>query len=269
MNIPRILAVVLMATALGACSSNRTTVIDEPSTVDGLQPVRVKNMEAVYRRPGADFSQYRRLLIRDVDIAFSQGWERSQNSATRTWSSADSERIKRELASLFASTVRRELEVEGGYEIVKEPGQDVLEIRPSIIDLYINAPDLSRTEPGIVRRYTTDAGRMTLVAELRRRRYEIEDADDIYAERLTVTANFDGELQLDELNRALDRLPRTQKEALLLACAGGLPYGRVADVCGVAIGTVKSRIARGRAELIDRMGERWMSADVSRSDAKH
>ncbi|HEY5757247.1 MAG TPA: DUF3313 family protein [Steroidobacter sp.] len=167
MNIPRILAVVLMATALGACSSNRTTVIDEPSTVDGLQPVRVKNIEAVYRRPGADFFQYRRLLIRDVDIAFSQGWERSQNSATRTWSSADSERIKRDLASLFASTVRRELEVEGGYEIVKEPGQDVLEIRPSIIDLYINAPDLSRTEPGIVRRYTTDAGRMTLVAELR------------------------------------------------------------------------------------------------------
>lgn len=158
---------VLMATALGACSSNRTTVIDEPSTVDGLQPVRVKNIEAVYRRPGADFFQYRRLLIRDVDIAFSQGWERSQNSATRTWSSADSERIKRDLASLFASTVRRELEVEGGYEIVKEPGQDVLEIRPSIIDLYINAPDLSRTEPGIVRRYTTDAGRMTLVAELR------------------------------------------------------------------------------------------------------
>ncbi|HEY5757246.1 MAG TPA: sigma-70 family RNA polymerase sigma factor [Steroidobacter sp.] len=109
-------------------------------------------------------------------------------------------------------------------------------------------------------------------SELRRRRYEIEDADDIYAERLTVTANFDGELQLDELNRALDRLPRTQKEALLLACAGGLPYGRVADVCGVAIGTVKSRIARGRAELIDRMGDSWMSADVPpphARDARH
>lgn len=167
MNISQIVAVLLMATALGACSSNRTTVIDEPSTLEGLQPVRVKNIQAVYRKPGADFSQYRRLLIRDVDISFSRGWERNQNSATRTWSSADSERIKRDLASLFASTARRELEVEGGYEIVTEPGQDVLEIRPAIIDLYINAPDLSRSEPGIVRRYTTDAGRMTLIAELR------------------------------------------------------------------------------------------------------
>jgi hypothetical protein len=53
---------------------------------------------------------------------------------------------------------------EGGYEIVSEARQDVLEIRPSIIDLYINAPDLSPTAPGIVRSYTTDAGRMTLVA---------------------------------------------------------------------------------------------------------
>lgn len=167
MNIRRIVAVAVVATALISCSSNRTTVIDAPSTLEGLQPVRIGNIDAVYKKPGADFSQYRRLLIRDVDIAFSRGWEHSQNSATRTWSSADSERIKGELASLFARTVRRELELEGGYEIVQEPGQDVLEIRPSIIDLYVNAPDLSRTEPGIVHRYTTNAGRMTLVAELR------------------------------------------------------------------------------------------------------
>lgn len=64
MNAPRILAVGLVAIAIGACSSTRTTVIDEPSTLEGVQPVSVKNIEAVYRKPGADFSQYRRLLIR-------------------------------------------------------------------------------------------------------------------------------------------------------------------------------------------------------------
>lgn len=150
---------------LAACSS--TTAIDEPSTLEGLRRVDVPNIDAVYLRPDVDLSQYDRVLIRDVDIAFSHGWERNQQSATSRWTSEDSERIKRELAELFARTVRQELDVEGGYRIVDEPGQGVLEIRPSIVDLYINAPDLSRTEPGIVRRYTTDAGRMTLIAELR------------------------------------------------------------------------------------------------------
>ncbi|HVF17078.1 MAG TPA: hypothetical protein VNA21_09205 [Steroidobacteraceae bacterium] len=75
---------------------------------------------------------------RDVDIAFGRGWERNQRSATSDWSREDSERIERELAELFAETARRELQVEGGYEIVSEAGQDVLEIRLSIIDLYIN-----------------------------------------------------------------------------------------------------------------------------------
>lgn len=104
-------------------------------------------------------------------------------------------------------------------------------------------------------------------SEFRRRRFEIEDSDDLHAARLTVTPNFDVELQLDELNRALDRLPPTQREALLLVCASGLPYERAADVCGVAIGTIKSRIARGRAELLDRLGEGAMTADVPLFDA--
>lgn len=166
-DIAKSLLLPLAAIALAACSATRTTSIDEPSTQEGLEPVQVRNIDAVYKKPGVDLSQYRRLLIRDVDIAFSRGWERTQKSATRNWSSEDSERIKRELAELFEETARRELEVEGGYEIVDEPAQDVLEIRPSIIDLYINAPDRSLTEPGRVRSYTLEAGRMTLVAELR------------------------------------------------------------------------------------------------------
>jgi hypothetical protein len=163
----QVISLSLAPIILAACSATSTTAIDEPSTHEGLQPVQVRNIDAVYQRPGVNYSQYRRLLIRDVDIAFSRGWERNQKSATSTWSREDSERIKRDLADLFARTVRRELETEGGYEVVSAPGQDVLEIRPSIIDLYINAPEPSRTDAGIVRRYTMEAGRMTLVAELR------------------------------------------------------------------------------------------------------
>jgi len=164
----RPLSSILIASAiLSGCVATRSTPIDEPSTLEGLQRVQVDGIDAVYRRPNADFSQYRRLLIRDADIAFSRGWERDQNSATNSWTQEDSERIRKDLRDLFAEVAKQELQTRGGYELVSQPGPDVLEIRPSIVDLYIAAPDTSRTEPGIVRRYTTDAGRMTLIAELR------------------------------------------------------------------------------------------------------
>jgi hypothetical protein len=159
--------VLLACVFLGGCAASRTTPIDEPSTLEGLQRVRVDGIDAVYRRPDANFSQYRRLLIRDVDIAFTRGWEQQQNSATRSWTQEDSDRIRHDLRELFTEVAKRELQSRGGYELVNQPGPDVLEIRPSIIDLYIAAPDTSRTDTGIVRRYTTDAGRMTLIAELR------------------------------------------------------------------------------------------------------
>jgi hypothetical protein len=157
----------LLAATLVACSSTRPTTIDEPATMEGLQRVDVKGIDAVYRKPGTDFGRYRRLLMRDVDISFSRGWEDNHRSAAASWSRVDSERIRRELAELFMNVARQELQDRGGYELVTEAAPDVLEIRPSIVDLYINAPDLSRDNPGIIKSYTTDAGRMTLVAELR------------------------------------------------------------------------------------------------------
>lgn len=163
----RIAMLITMAVLACGCSTNRVTEIDEPSTLEGLQRVEVKGLDVVYRKPDADLGKYRRLLVRDVDIAFSRGWERDQTAIAKGGYRVDTDRIKRELAKLFAEVARDELESKGGYELVNEPGPDVLEVRPSIIDLYINAPDVSRDNPGRVRSYTTSAGRMTLIAELR------------------------------------------------------------------------------------------------------
>ena len=49
--------------------------------------------------------------------------------------------------------------------------------------------------------------------------------------------------------RALMALPPEQREALLLTRAEDLSYEEAALVCGVAVGTIKSRIARGRDRL--------------------
>lgn len=49
--------------------------------------------------------------------------------------------------------------------------------------------------------------------------------------------------------RALRKLPDTQREALILVAAGGISYEEAAKISDVAIGTVKSRVARARVAL--------------------
>jgi RNA polymerase sigma-70 factor (ECF subfamily) len=54
---------------------------------------------------------------------------------------------------------------------------------------------------------------------------------------------------LDELRLGLGMLPPEQREALILVGAGGFAYEEAADICGCAVGTVKSRVSRARRAL--------------------
>jgi predicted DNA-binding protein (UPF0251 family) len=51
------------------------------------------------------------------------------------------------------------------------------------------------------------------------------------------------------MQRALLHLPQPQREALILVGAGGFAYEEAAEICGCAVGTIKSRVARGRVAL--------------------
>jgi hypothetical protein len=153
-------------TAMSSCSVPRTTPIDEPSTLEGLQRVEVPGIEAVYRRPGSDLAHYDKLLLHPVQIAFSKNWEREQDSPLHGLSREDRDRIKREVSDAFAEVFQHEIETKGGYQLVSEPGSDVLDVQPGIFNLYITAPDTSM-QPGRGKTYATSAGEMTLVAELR------------------------------------------------------------------------------------------------------
>lgn len=53
------------------------------------------------------------------------------------------------------------------------------------------------------------------------------------------------------LEKALATLPDDQRLAIVLSDVQGYGYDEIAEICGVAIGTVKSRISRGRAGLRD------------------
>jgi RNA polymerase sigma-70 factor (ECF subfamily) len=92
-------------------------------------------------------------------------------------------------------------------------------------------------------------------SELRHRKFEVEDPEGICAAQLSVAPMHDARLHLRDLNRALQELPNDQREALVLVCATGLSYEEAADVCQVAVGTIKSRIARARDRLVELLGE--------------
>lgn len=51
------------------------------------------------------------------------------------------------------------------------------------------------------------------------------------------------------VRKALEQLPEEQKEALILCDLEGSSYQEIADITGVPIGTVRSRIFRARANL--------------------
>jgi len=86
-------------------------------------------------------------------------------------------------------------------------------------------------------------------SEYRRRRREVEDADGGYVESLKSQPEQIGRLEFAELIVALGRLPDDQREALLLVGASGFSYEEAAEICGCAVGTIKSRTNRARSRL--------------------
>jgi RNA polymerase sigma-70 factor, ECF subfamily len=61
-------------------------------------------------------------------------------------------------------------------------------------------------------------------------------------------------LELRDLERALAKLPEEQRSALLLVGMEGMRYEEVADVLAVPVGTIRSRLSRGREALRQLMG---------------
>ena len=77
---------------------------------------------------------------------------------------------------------------------------------------------------------------------------------DHVSSTLTATTDPTGRRQLIELDRALALLPNEQREVILLVGLEGLPYESIAQILGVPLGTVRSRLSRGRERLRELMG---------------
>jgi RNA polymerase sigma-70 factor (ECF subfamily) len=91
--------------------------------------------------------------------------------------------------------------------------------------------------------------RNTFISDLRKRRREVEDVDGAYARALFEEPRQDHALALKELIPAVALLPDAQRRPLVLMGVYGFSQLEAADACWCTLGTLKSRVGRGRAAL--------------------
>jgi len=85
----------------------------------------------------------------------------------------------------------------------------------------------------------------------RRRRREVEDPDGAMALTLSTPPEQHGRLDYADFRVALRKLSAEQREVLVLIGAEGLSYEEAARICGIKVGTIKSRVNRARARLAE------------------
>lgn len=92
-----------------------------------------------------------------------------------------------------------------------------------------------------------------------RRRHKVRgtaiDPDDAHLSDEGKAANLPGDrMMLAKVRVAMGSLPEGQREVLSLVAIEGLSYRETADVLGLPIGTVMSRLSRARESLLPKLG---------------
>jgi len=142
---------------------------EEPLGVsfDGLTLIEHADVDVTYVLPEADFSIYNRVMILEPQVAFRRTWQRDVNRGVRGTAARvttqDMDRIKSQMSELFLEVFTQEL-TNGGFTIVEEPDEDVLILRPAIVNLDVTAPNTqtaNRTQT-----FVANAGSASLFIEL-------------------------------------------------------------------------------------------------------
>lgn len=88
--------------------------------------------------------------------------------------------------------------------------------------------------------------------DMARPRKSTEQWEDAAKENVSPdTAGGQTWAELVDARVLLDNLPPERREALILTQILGHTYAEAADICGVRVGTIRSRVARARADLLE------------------
>lgn len=155
----------ILVTATFAAVAKQSDQLPE-YTEDGLKLIPDTDLAIVYADPNATLAGYDQVQLLDAYVAFRKNWARDQKTRSAQplrISSKDIENIKTSLAELFDEVFREEL-AKSDYQVTDQAGENVLLVRPAIINLDVYAPDVPSA--GRMYSYTSSAGEMTLYLEL-------------------------------------------------------------------------------------------------------
>jgi RNA polymerase sigma-70 factor (ECF subfamily) len=122
-------------------------------------------------------------------------------------------------------------------------------VQDTVVKAWTN---IDKFQPGTnMRAWLFTILRNTFYSERRKARREVSDSEGVLTEQIAEKPSHDGRLALADFRRAFEKLPDEQREALILVGAEGFSYEDAADMCGCAVGTIKSRANRGRRRLAE------------------
>ncbi len=127
--------------------------------------------------------------------------------------------------------------------------------------------NVQRFEPGTnLKAWLFTIVRNEHYSQLRRSKFEAQGMDVELLPEPSVPPDHDGKLELRDLNRALASLSPGQRTALILVSVSGFSYEEAAEICGCAVGTIKSRVARAREALLELLEGRQPMPPASAED---
>lgn len=86
-------------------------------------------------------------------------------------------------------------------------------------------------------------------SQMRKAGREVQDSEGSFTASLAIHPGQYGRMDMIDFKQALDQLPADQREAIILVGASGFSYEEGAEICGCAVGTIKSRVNRARKRL--------------------
>ncbi|HYC35902.1 MAG TPA: hypothetical protein VEC19_05730 [Usitatibacter sp.] len=113
---------------------------------------------------GSGALAYRKVHVAPAEVRFHRDFEATSGlrGLSHRLTPEESQRLARDMGESFRAALADALRARG-FELAAAPGADVLQIRPALEDLYINAPDPARAAPS--RQYVREAGQALLRAE--------------------------------------------------------------------------------------------------------
>ncbi len=157
-------------TLLAACTATPEiqTGDDAEVILGGLHKVDNARTDMAYVDPSADFSKYDKILLMplgvdNVEIIQPDTSGSMYRNRNKNWELTDSDKDK--LQQVYREAMVKQLDTKGGYSIVTEPGDDVLQIQASLIAIAPSAPkdDGMSRGAGRSRVYTEGAGSLAVM----------------------------------------------------------------------------------------------------------